>query len=66
MVCDEDYTGEYIVALYNDSDEVQNIPNGTRIAQLVFLPYINVHFLEVKELDETKRGDGGFGSTGTE
>ena len=64
-VCDEDYTGEYIVALYNDSDEVQNIPSGTRIAQLVFLPYIFVHFLEVKELDETERGDNGFGSTGT-
>lgn len=64
MVCDEDYTGEYIVALYNDSDEIQNIPSGTRIAQLVFLPYIDISFDTVKELEETERGDGGFGSTG--
>ena len=63
-VCDEDYTGEYIVGLYNDSDEIQNIPSGTRIAQLVFLPYIDIYFDTVKELEETERGDGGFGSTG--
>lgn len=63
--CDEDYRGEYIVALYNDSDEVQNIPSGTRIAQLVFLPYIPVIFKEVNELDDTGRGDQGFGSTGS-
>ena len=63
-VCDEDYTGPYIVALYNDSDEVQNIPSGTRIAQLVFLPYKNIDFKLVDELDGTERGDGGFGSTG--
>lgn len=65
MVCDEDYTGEYIVALRNDSDEHQNIHNGDRIAQLVFLPYINVEFKEVNNLVETERGAGGFGSTDT-
>ncbi len=64
-VCDEDYTGEYIVALYNDSDEVQHIPSGTRIAQLVFLPYVDIYFDTVKELEETERGNGGFGSTGS-
>ena len=64
-VCDEDYTGEYIVALYNDSNEVQYVPSGTRIAQLVFLPYTNVMFEEVNELDKTERGSDGFGSTGT-
>ena len=64
-VCDEDYTGEYIVGLYNDSDEVQNIPSGTRIAQLVFLPYVDIYFDTVKELEKTERGDGGFGSTGS-
>ena len=63
-VCDEDYTGEYIVALYNDSDEIQVIHPGDRIAQLVFLPYISVDFEEVSNLDETERGDGGFGHTG--
>lgn len=63
-VCDEDYTGPYIVALYNDSDEPQHIPSGTRIAQLVFMPYKDIVFLEVDELKETDRGSNGFGSTG--
>lgn len=62
-VCDEDYTGEYIVALYNDSNEVQHIYPGDKIAQLVFLPYIDINFKEVDELNPTERGDGGFGST---
>ena len=63
-VCDEDYTGEYIVVLYNDSNLVQTIEPGERIAQLIFLPYTSVNMIEVDELEETERGDGGFGSTG--
>ncbi len=63
-VCDEDYTGEYIIALHNDTDEPQAITNKDRIAQLVFLPYISAEFCEVDELDKTKRGRGGFESTG--
>ena len=63
-VCDEDYTGEYIVAIHNDTNEEQIIAHGDRIAQLVFLPYLDVEFNEVSSLDETERGDGGFGSTG--
>lgn len=63
-VCDEDYRGEYIVAIYNDSDTFRYINNGDRIAQLVFLPYLSVNFEEVESLDETGRGAGGFGSTG--
>lgn len=63
-VCDEDYRGEYIVAIHNDSDEEEFIDNGDRIAQLVFLPYLQVEFEEVKELDATERGSGGFGSSG--
>lgn len=39
-VCDQDYNGEYIVALHNDSDDIQRINPHERIAQLVFLPYI--------------------------
>lgn len=62
--CDEDYTGEYIVVLYNDSNTIQTVEPGERIAQLVFLPYISVNMIEVDELEETERGDGGFGSTG--
>lgn len=63
-VCDFDYTGEYKIALYNDSKQMQEIHHGDRIAQLVFLPYIHVNFHEVEDLDTTDRGAGGFGSTG--
>ena len=65
-VCDEDYRGEYIVALHNDTDECQWVEPNERIAQLVFLPYLNnVEFNEVSSLSNTDRGTGGFGSTGT-
>ena len=63
-VCDYDYTGEYIVALHNDSTEQRVVEKGERIAQVVFIPYVNVSFVEVNELDATDRGDSGFGSTG--
>ena len=63
-MCDEDYTGEYIVALHNDSDETRWVQNGDRIAQLTFIPYISAEFEEVEALDKTDRGSGGFGSTG--
>lgn len=63
-VCDEDYTGEYIVALHNDSNSIQTVHTGDRIAQLIFLPYSDIIFHEVSELDDTERGNGGFGSTG--
>ena len=64
-ICDEDYTGEYMVALRNDSPDTQIIEAGERIAQLVFEPYYSVDFVETDELDKTERGAGGFGSTGT-
>lgn len=64
-VCDEDYTGEYMVALHNDSNEMQVIADGERIAQLVFERYYAIDFEEVDNLTETERGSGGFGSTGT-
>ena len=63
-VCDSDYRGEYIVALHNDTDEAKLIMPGERIAQLVVMPFLEVEFDEVNELENTKRGDGGFGSTG--
>lgn len=63
-VVDEDYTGEIIVALHNDTDEYRYVQPQDRIAQLVFLPYLTVAFQEVDKLDETTRGNGGFGSTG--
>lgn len=63
-VCDEDYTGEYIVALHNDQECSWIIHNGDRIAQLIFLPYLTVSFEEVDHLDATDRGENGFGSSG--
>lgn len=63
-VCDYDYTGEYIVAIHNDSEEERMITPGERIGQVVFIPYVNVSFVEVDELEETERGAEGFGSTG--
>ena len=62
--CDEDYTGEYIVALHNDTDVERYVTSNERIAQLVFQPYIKTNFVEVEKLDDTNRGSGGFGSTG--
>ena len=63
-VCDEDYSGEYIVAVHNDTDDFQTISNGDRIAQLEFRPYEQTEFELVDELDKTERGLTGFGSTG--
>ena len=63
-VIDSDYRGEIIVCLRNDSAVSRHISPNDRIAQLVFLPYQTVEFIEVEDLSDTKRGDGGFGSTG--
>lgn len=63
-VCDSDYRGEYIVAIHNDSDVQKVIEPGERIAQMVLMPYVEMQFKENEELSETKRGNGGFGSTG--
>ena len=63
-VIDSDYRGEYIVPLYNDSNETKIIHSGDRIAQLVIMPYLDIEFTEVNDLDETERGLNGFGSTG--
>ena len=63
-VIDSDYRGPIKVALYNDTDITQMIQAGSRIAQLVIIPYKPVTFEIVDDLDETDRGDQGFGSTG--
>ena len=63
-VCDEDYKGEYIVTLHNDTTETKTVQAGERIAQLILLPYQTIDFKEVDELHDTERGIGGFGSTG--
>lgn len=63
-VIDSDYRGEIIVALHNHSNESVTVENGERIAQLVITPYITAIFNEVDVLEDTERGQGGFGSTG--
>ncbi|MBI1391336.1 MAG: dUTP diphosphatase [Alphaproteobacteria bacterium] len=61
---DADYRGEVKVILVNHGAEPFTIRRGDRIAQLVFAPVHQATFEEVEELDETARGQGGFGSTG--
>ena len=64
-VIDSDYRGEIIVALHNDTDIMNKVYPGERIAQLVILPYQDVEYEEVDSLTATDRGAGGFGSTGS-
>ena len=64
-VIDSDYRGEILVALHNHSAEPQRIERGERIAQLVITPYLAVEFAEADTLEDTARGEGGFGSTGS-
>lgn len=64
-VIDSDYRGEIMVALYNHSDKPVTVAKGDRVAQLVIAPYIKATFEEVEDLEDTVRGEGGFGSTGT-
>ena len=64
-ILDEDYTGEVIVIMLNTTDKYLSINNGDRISQMAIRPYYQGEFELVDELDETERGDGGFGSTGT-
>ena len=63
-VVDPDYRGEFMIALHNHSEEPQTVEPGERIAQLVITPFITANFNVADELDETVRGEGGFGSTG--
>lgn len=61
---DSDYRGELKVILINHGAEPFDIRRGDRVAQLVLAPVIQASWLPVEELDETARGEGGFGSTG--
>jgi len=61
---DADYRGELKVILINLSKESQTIQDGDRIAQIVFQSVDKVTWQQVEQLDETKRGAGGFGHTG--
>ena len=63
-VIDSDYSGEVKVILFNHGDEDFIIKKGDRIAQIIFERIFMNELVEVEELTFTKRGDGGFGSTG--
>ena len=62
---DSDYRGEIKVILINLSKETQTIDPGERVAQMVIAKYEQAAWQEVEVLSDTKRGAGGFGSTGT-
>lgn len=61
---DSDYRGEVKVLLINLSNEIQIIENGDRIAQLVFARTTKADMIVVQQLEDTQRGQGGFGHTG--
>lgn len=61
---DADYRGEIGVILVNLSNEDFLVENGERIAQLIIAQHDRAEWIEVQELSETSRGEGGFGSTG--
>ena len=61
---DADYRGELKVILINLSSKSFLVENGARIAQMVLCPIVKANLKEVKALEDTKRGSGGFGSTG--
>jgi dUTP pyrophosphatase len=61
---DADYRGEVMVILVNHGAEAFVVRRGERIAQLVIAPVVQANWREAAELDDTARGQGGFGSTG--
>jgi dUTP pyrophosphatase len=63
-IIDSDYRGELLVCLYNQSPVPQRLQKGDRIAQFILQEYSSTIWEEVENLDDTNRGDGGFGSTG--
>jgi len=62
---DADYRGEIKIALINHSNEDFIIKNGDRIAQMIVAKFEQVSFLLTDHLDQTERGEGGYGHTGT-
>ena len=63
-VIDSDYRGEIKVPVHNDSNEIRIITPNQKIAQMIIQPFLSVEFEEVDSLDDTARGNKGFGSTG--
>ena len=63
-VVDCDYRGPLGIVLFNFSDEDFEVKKGDRVAQFILERICMAHIVEVESLDETERGEGGFGSTG--
>lgn len=63
-VIDSGYRGEIGASLINTSDETTTLDAGTRVCQLVVMPYVPCELVAVDELSESERGANGFGSTG--
>ncbi len=63
-VIDSDYRGEIKVPIHNDCNEIRVISPNQKIAQMIIQPFLSVEFEEVDSLDDTARGNKGFGSTG--
>lgn len=63
-VIDSDYRGEIRVVLLNHGKDPQTVAHGERVAQMLITPVLTPAYTEVEELDDTQRGQGGFGSTG--
>ncbi|HIJ32956.1 MAG TPA: dUTP diphosphatase, partial [Gammaproteobacteria bacterium] len=63
---DSDYQGQIFVSCWNRGDTTFTVEPGERIAQMVFVPVIQVEFEVVEEFDASERGAGGFGHTGRE
>jgi dUTP pyrophosphatase len=61
---DEGYTGEIGIIMINHGKHLFKVEKGMKIAQMVIAPVLRVEITEVKELSDTSRGEGGFGSTG--
>ena len=62
---DADYQGQVFVSCWNRGGELFTIQPGERIAQMVFLPVVRAHFQMVEDFQQSARGSGGFGHTGT-
>ena len=63
-IIDSDYRGEIKFILFNLSGKVCDLKSGDRIGQLILMKYEKVNLIKVNNLDESIRGEGGFGSTG--
>ena len=62
---DSDYQGQVFISCWNRGSKPYEVQPGERIAQMVFVPVEQVEFRVVEEFEESRRGDGGFGHSGT-